>query len=110
MTSISFEPVPLLMLGDDRQGQLAFVNGRLAAVFVRLDDEIHQPSDRGRWHLECSIGSCSWHPHPAPFQTLADAALWLMQTAVSAAANHEPGDNDCPGESERVPERIGATA
>ena len=110
MSRISFEPVSLLLPGDDRVGRLAFVDGRLAAIFVRLDDAIHPEADQGCWHLEFCVEPFARRPHPAPFQTLADASLWLQRSAAGPAANDELGHDGSPCEIRPVPKRLGASA
>jgi hypothetical protein len=81
MHRVAFEPIPLLMPGKDQDGRLAFIDERLAAVLVRLDDDIHE--DKGFWHLELAVGAFAWRPHPAPFKTLDDAAAWLRHVACT---------------------------
>ena len=110
MSSVSFELVSLLLPGDDRVGRLAFVNGQLAAIFVRLDDATHPEPDRGRWHLEFSVESFARRPHPAPFQTLADASLWLQRLAAGRAANDELGDDGSACEIRPVSKRPGGSS
>lgn len=78
MNSITFEPVSLKLTSKDRVGRLAFVDGNLVAVLVRLDDEIHAGQYQGQWHLEALIGLCARTRNPAPFSTLDEAALWLQ--------------------------------
>ena len=41
---------------EDREGRLVLVDGRLAALLVRLADQSHDPLLRGAWYLEAGFG------------------------------------------------------
>ena len=53
---ISFQPIEVLTASEDREGHLVLVNGKLAAVLVRLDDQAHDPLLRGAWYIEAGFG------------------------------------------------------
>ena len=76
---ITFQPVDVLTGSKDHEGRLMLVNGRLAAVLVRLDDEAHLPLLRGAWYIEHGFGLLD-HRHEL-FASLDEAAAsianWL---------------------------------
>jgi hypothetical protein len=53
---ISFQPIEVLTASEDREGCLVLVDGKLAAVFVRLNDVAHEPLLCGAWYLEAGFG------------------------------------------------------
>ena len=53
---ISFQPIEVLTASEDREGRLVLVDGKLAAVLVRLSDQAHDPLLRGAWYLEAGFG------------------------------------------------------
>ena len=53
---ISFQSLEVLTASEDREGCLVLVDGKLAAVFVRLRDPGHDPLLRGAWYLEAGFG------------------------------------------------------
>ena len=53
---ISFQPIDVQTASEDREGCLLLVEGRLAAVLVRLSDQAHDPLLRGAWYLEAGFG------------------------------------------------------
>ena len=53
---ITFQPIEVLTASEDREGYLVLVNGKLAAVLVRLSDEAHKPLLRGAWYIEAGFG------------------------------------------------------
>lgn len=59
----------------DRHAVLAYVDGALAAVLVRLDHEAHEDL-QGRWVVEIGFGAFDAVPAPT-FATLGAAAAWL---------------------------------
>jgi hypothetical protein len=82
MTSISFQPIPILIDGHDEQGQLVLVDGQLVAVLARLDAEFHEPSNKGWWNLEAGFGPCCFSPCARSqddlFESLAEAEVWVQ--------------------------------
>src|SRR3954468_903384 len=54
---ITFQPIEVLTASEDREGRLVLVDGRLAAVLVRLSDRAHEPLLRGAWYIEAGFGS-----------------------------------------------------
>jgi hypothetical protein len=46
----------VLTASEDREGCLVLVDGKLAAVLVRLSDSAHDPLLRGAWYIEAGLG------------------------------------------------------
>jgi hypothetical protein len=55
-SQISFQPIDVLTASEDREGRLVLVDGKLAAVLVRLSDQAHDPLLRGAWYFEAGFG------------------------------------------------------
>ena len=55
-SQISFQPIEVLTASEDREGCLVLVDGKLAAVLVRLSDKVHEPLLRGTWYVEAGFG------------------------------------------------------
>jgi hypothetical protein len=53
---ISFQPIEVLTASEDREGRLVLVDGKLAAVLVRLSDQAHHPLLCGAWYFEAGFG------------------------------------------------------
>jgi len=53
---ISFQPIEVLTASEDREGRLVLIDGKLAAVLVRLSDKAHDPLLRGAWYIEAGFG------------------------------------------------------
>jgi hypothetical protein len=53
---ITFQPIEVLTASEDRDGRLVLVDGKLAAVLVRLSDQAHDPLLRGAWYFEAGFG------------------------------------------------------
>jgi hypothetical protein len=60
----------------DEEGRLVLAGGRLVAVLLRLEDNIHG-DDCGAWFLEAGFGDLAGENRLFP--TLEDAAEWLRQ-------------------------------
>lgn len=75
MPVIELRPIRVRTGSKDEEGRLVLVDGELAAVLVRLDDEMHG-ADRGKWFLEVSFGP---QRRADPFATLEDAEAWLKE-------------------------------
>ena len=73
-SSIVFQPITIATASPDSEGRLVLVNGALAAVLVRLADEIHAPELRGSWFVEVAFGHLSDLSGNATFATLEEAA------------------------------------
>jgi hypothetical protein len=82
---ITFEPVRVATDSDDEEGFLAFVDGRLAAVFVRLTSPEHKEL-RGLWYIEASFG-LSVTEKPPTFQSMAAAQDWLLSVIAGTSRN-----------------------
>jgi hypothetical protein len=81
-SSLSFRRIDIATLSADREGRLAMVDGRLVAVLVRLDDEVHG-IDRGAWFLDAGFGRLAGEARV--FATLEEAADWILVIAQTAA-------------------------
>ena len=53
---ISFQPIEVQTASEDREGCLVLVDGQLAAVLIRLNDEAHDPLLRGACFIEAGFG------------------------------------------------------
>ena len=75
---ISFQPLPVLIDGQDSQAILILADSQLTAVIVRLDSETHPPETRGRWRLEVGFGRCNVLGVPL-FKSPKEARAWVEQ-------------------------------
>jgi hypothetical protein len=75
--NIVFRPVTVATSSADTDGRLVLVGGRLAAVLVRLQDDIHDDELRGTWFLEAVFGGLPPPAEQGTFATLEDAADWI---------------------------------
>jgi hypothetical protein len=82
---ISFQPMRVLIDGHDSEGRLILADDQLAAVFVRLDGQTHNPEHKGLWHLEAGFGKCNVRDAPL-FKTPDEAGAWVQKTLMSRAA------------------------
>jgi hypothetical protein len=82
---ISFQPMRVLIDGHDSEGRLILADNNLAAVFVRLDGEYHDPEHKG-WCLEAGFGKCNTRDAPL-FKTPDEAGAWVEQTLMRKAAS-----------------------
>jgi hypothetical protein len=82
---ISFQPMRVLIDGHDTDGRLVLADNQLAAVFVRLDGQSHDPEHKGLWHLEAGFGKCNVRDAPL-FKMPEEAGAWVDQTLTGKAA------------------------
>ena len=75
MIDLMLQPIPVMTGSRDHEGRLVLANGQLAAVLVRLADEVHG-ADRGGWFLETGFGPCDGPAHPV-FESLDEAQAWV---------------------------------
>jgi hypothetical protein len=75
----------VLIDGHDTDGNLVLADNQLAAVFVRLDGQSHDPEHKGLWHLEAGFGKCNIRDVPL-FNTPEDAGAWVEQTLMCQTA------------------------
>ena len=73
---ISFQPMRVLIDGHDSEGRLILADDQLAAVFVRLDGQTHNPEHKGLRHLEAGFGKCNVRDTPL-FKTPDEAGAWV---------------------------------
>jgi len=71
---IEFQAVRMA-IENDGEGRLVFVEGRLAAIAVRLSAEHGALS--GRWFLEAAFGSCQAPVYPT-FNDLDALGEWVQ--------------------------------
>jgi hypothetical protein len=77
-------PMRVLIDGHDTDGRLVLADSQLAAVFVRLDGEHHDPGHRGWWHLKAGFGKCNIQS--APLVKTPDEAGALVQQILRRKA------------------------
>jgi hypothetical protein len=82
---ISFMPMRVLIDGHDSEGYLVLAHNQLAAVFVRLDGQGHDPQHKGLWHLEAGFGKCNVRDAPL-FKTHDEAGAWVQAVLADRAA------------------------
>jgi hypothetical protein len=73
MAEIELEDALVWVNGEDRNGRLAYTNGRLVGVLVELNESDGQ---KGKWFLEAGFGPASGMTPPV-FEELTDARDWL---------------------------------
>lgn len=71
---IAFEPVRVAVRGGE-EGRLAFADGRLVAVFVRLSEDYDDHA--GSWFMEVGFDRLDGPKHPA-FPDLDTAERYLL--------------------------------
>ncbi|KQT44434.1 hypothetical protein ASG43_13885 [Aureimonas sp. Leaf454] len=104
-----FHPVLVATDSSDEEGQLAFHDGKLVAILVRLAGVEHR-EDRGRLYVEASFGSLSGHPAQT-FSSLDEAADWLNVELGAGAQTpacgrtYETGKPVSPGEVAALAQR-----
>ena len=74
---VAFQPVTYLINGFGVQGQLVFLDGRLAAALALLDGDAYLPRHQGLWNLEAGFGACDPMLRSEPFKSLDEAAAWV---------------------------------
>lgn len=85
--SISLQPLLLFLNGDDQEGRLILVDGKLAAVLARLDSEAHPAELLGQWSLEAGFGPCDPGGREFLFDTPDEAARWAADRVANGAAS-----------------------
>lgn len=75
---VSFQRVTYLINGCDVQGQLVFLDNRLAAALALLEGDAYLPRDQGLWDLEAGFGRCDPLLRSEPFRSLDEAASWVV--------------------------------
>jgi hypothetical protein len=84
---LEFQPVRVATRSEDQEGVLAFANGQLVAVLVRLS-ELHADL-AGSWFLEAGFGTRETH---LTFRDLDAAEEWLSSGEFDPTYRHlEPG-------------------
>jgi hypothetical protein len=93
---IAFLPINIATSTADTDGRLALVDDRLAAVLVRLQDEIHGEGLQGAWFVEAAFGTLDGKANPEVFHTLEEVADWIHRCFPSGA------DRDLAGNGRTV--------
>jgi hypothetical protein len=75
LTTFTLQPIRIRTGSLDTNGRLALADGELVAVFVCLDDPVHD-ADQGRWFMEASFGTCLGRTIPPLFDTLGEVEAW----------------------------------
>ncbi|MEF2073299.1 hypothetical protein [Consotaella aegiceratis] len=71
---LTLKPVKVETGSPDEDGLLVFDEGRLVAVLVRLDSDVHE-DNRGKWFLEAGFNGLAWDGQV--FDSLGDAGDWI---------------------------------
>ena len=74
--AITLTPVQVRTGSQDTVGRLAFADGELVAVLVRLDDLVHDAGLHGGWYLEAGFGPVAAVFAPT-FGDLDAATAWI---------------------------------
>jgi hypothetical protein len=74
--SVTLQPVRIETGTEDEDGYLVFIEGRLAAILVRLSDQHEELT--GCWYYEHGFGPYDGPTHPV-FETLEAAQDWIDQ-------------------------------
>lgn len=89
MQTISFQPLSVMTDGGAREGHLAFADGHLVGVFVRVssEDTVGGEIEREGWFLEAGFGPCSTlvAVMPGVFATLEKASDWMRAKLAARA-------------------------
>jgi len=65
------------------EARLLFVDGKLGAVLVRIEDEFEEERHRGAWFLEAGFGVFAYDVNRI-FASLSDAAAWAAGIASAS--------------------------
>jgi hypothetical protein len=80
MAQITLQPVQIEALCVDSAGRLAFADGKLVAVLVRLSEELHSTDGKaGQWCLEAGLGPCAVNVLSVRFDSLEAARGWVAE-------------------------------
>lgn len=109
---VSFQRVTYSISGRDVQGQLVFLDNRLAAALVLLEGDAYLPRHQGLWNLEAGFGCCDPLLRSEPFKSLDEAASWVVDQSQprlpctvrrekgavpQSGANTASSPSPCPG-------------
>jgi hypothetical protein len=88
MANITLQPVEIKAQCADTEGHLAFADGKLAAVLVRLSEELHGGGGlAGQWCVEAGFGACATGELSVWFGSLDAARDWVAErTSASLPA------------------------
>ncbi|WP_336489601.1 hypothetical protein [Methylobacterium nigriterrae] len=83
---ITLQPVLIETQSRDTEGRLAFVDGKLVAVLVRLSEELHGADGlAGQWCVEAGFGACATDVLSVWFDSLEAARSWIAER-ISASS------------------------
>ncbi len=80
MVEITLQPVQIGTQSEDTEGRLAFADGKLVAVLVRLSAELHGANGlAGQWCVEAGFGACATDVLSVWFDSLEAARGWIAE-------------------------------
>jgi hypothetical protein len=97
---ITFLPINIVTPTVDTDGRLALVDDRLAAVLVRLQDEIHGEGLQGTWFVEAAFGALDGKAYREVFHTLEEVADWIRRCLPSCVDRDLAGNGRTAKRSE----------
>ncbi|GEP05329.1 hypothetical protein [Methylobacterium oxalidis] len=88
MDNITLQPVQIASLCADTDGRIAFADGKLVAVLVRLSEELHGADGRaGQWCVEVGFGACDVGVLSVRFDGLDAARRWIAERMAMATTD-----------------------
>ncbi|KAB1068182.1 hypothetical protein [Methylobacterium planeticum] len=80
MPDITLQHVRIDTRSPDSEGLLAFVDGKLVAVLMRLSDELHGAAGfSGQWCVEMGFGSCTVGFVPVLLDDVEAVRRWVAE-------------------------------
>ncbi|WP_238179904.1 hypothetical protein [Methylobacterium oxalidis] len=80
MINVTLQPVVIGTGSPDAVGRLAYADGKLVAVLVRLSDELHAADGlAGQWCVEAGFGACDVGVLSVQFPGLEAARNWIAE-------------------------------
>ncbi|AWN39547.1 hypothetical protein [Methylobacterium durans] len=80
MVNITLQQVVIGTQSPDAEGRLAYADGKLVAVLVRLSDELHAADGlAGQWCVEAGFGACDVGVLSVQFPGLEAARNWIAE-------------------------------
>ncbi|WP_336492015.1 hypothetical protein [Methylobacterium nigriterrae] len=80
MVNVTLQSVQIGTQSADCEGRLAFADGKLVAVLVRLSEELHGADRKaGQWCVEAGFGACEVGVLSVHFDSLEAARDWIAE-------------------------------
>ncbi|WP_336492753.1 hypothetical protein, partial [Methylobacterium nigriterrae] len=80
MAEITLQPVQVFTQSADKDGLLAFVDGQLVAVLLRLSREVHgSAAFAGQWCMEMGFGPCATGLAPVLLDDAEAVRRWVAE-------------------------------